>query len=150
MGIDYGTKRIGLAIGDADGSIASPLGVLTRKGDVASQVREVIAEGENFDVGAYVLGLPLNMDGTEGTQAKITRSFGAELIKISGLKVFLWDERLSSRGADEYLSEAELTYKKRKARRDAVAAQIILQTFLDARKTQEREESGGGVGFEES
>ena len=132
MGIDYGTKRIGLALSDPGGKIASPLAVLQPRGDLDAQVRAVIAAGIEHDVERYVLGIPLNMDGTEGEQAKLTRAFGALLGRQSGKEVVERDERLSSRGADEHLAAAELTYKKRKARRDALAAQIILQGFLDA------------------
>ena len=133
-GVDYGTKRIGLAIGDPGGSIASPLTTLMVRGQAADHARDVIAAVEEYDVGQWVVGLPLNMDGTEGPQAKTTRAFAGQLGKLSGKQVHLWDERLSSRTADEYLAEAELTRKKRKARRDRVAAQVILQTFLDARR----------------
>lgn len=132
LGIDYGTKRVGLAVGDSDGCIATPLRVLTRQGDRDRQAAEIVASGCEFGVDAYVLGIPYNMDGTEGTQAKLTRDFGRLLARRSGLPVFAWDERLSSHGADEYMAGSELTHKKKKARRDALAAQIILQTFLDA------------------
>jgi putative Holliday junction resolvase len=132
-GIDYGTKRVGLAIGDPGGSIASPLATLTVRGVPADQARDVIAAVTEYDVAEWVVGLPLNMDGSEGPQAKATRAFAEQLGRISAKEVRLWDERLSSRTADAYLAEAELTQKKRKARRDRVAAQVILQTFLDAR-----------------
>ena len=132
MGIDYGTKRIGLALSDPGGTIASPLAVLQPRGDLDAQVRAVIAAGVEHDVELYVLGIPLNMNGSEGQQARLTRAFGALLGRQSGKEVVECDERLSSRGADEHLAAADLTYKKRKARRDALAAQIILQGFLDA------------------
>ncbi len=127
---------MGLAVGDTEGAIASPLVVLSIRG-VAEQVRAVVREGEAYDVVAYVLGMPFNMDGSAGTQANVTRKFGEELARQTGRDVFEWDERLSSKGADEYLRAAELTYGKRKVRRDAVAAQIILQSFLDARMSAE-------------
>lgn len=134
LGIDYGTRRIGLALSDEDGSIASPLSVIERKGDVEAQARAVIAAGEEYDAAEYVLGLPLNMDGTVGDQAKLTQRFGNLLGSLSGRSVHEWDERLSSLGADAMLADRDLTYKKRKARRDALAAQIILQSFLDAQR----------------
>lgn len=137
LGIDYGTKRIGLAVSDVGGCIASPLSVIVSQGDLAAQVREVMAAGREYEVEAYVLGLPLNMDGSVGRQAELTRAFGDLLARVSGLEVHYWDERLSSHGADVYLSEAALTSKKRRARRDAVAAQIILQSFLDARNSEQ-------------
>ena len=132
-GIDYGSKRIGLAISDPDGSIASPLATVEARGGLADQAQAVMKAVAEFDVGGWVIGLPLNMDGSEGPQAKAARRFGAELAQTSRLEVEYWDERLSSRQADAYLREAELTRKKHRARRDRVAAQVILQTFLDAR-----------------
>lgn len=135
-GIDYGTKRIGLAISDPGGLIASPLATLTVKGGVAEQVRAVIEAAADYDVAGWVVGLPLNMDGSEGPQAKVTRRFAEQLAKASDRAVHFCDERLSSAEADTYLREAELTRKKRKQRRDQVAAQVILQSFLDARRTE--------------
>ena len=132
-GVDYGSKRIGLAVGDPACSIASPLATLAAKGSLADQARVVIEAAAEYDVGGWVVGLPLNMDGTEGPQAKAARRFGDELAKISGKAVHCWDERLSSQQADTYLRQADLTRKKHRARRDRVAAQVILQTFLDAR-----------------
>jgi putative Holliday junction resolvase len=112
--------------------------VVDAKGDLDTQVGAVIALGEQYEVAGYVLGLPLNMDGTAGNQAEVTRRFGAALARKSGKPVHEWDERLSSAGADTYLAGHELTRKKRRSRRDAVAAQIILQSFLDGRKTGDR------------
>ena len=130
-GIDYGTVRIGLAVGDLEGGIASPLATLNAPGNVDDQVRVIIEAAAAYDVGQWVVGLPLNMDDTEGPQAKTTRDFGRRLEAISGKTVHFFDERLSSVTADELLAPAELTRKKHKARRDRVAAQVILQSFLD-------------------
>ncbi len=117
---------------DPEGSLASPLEVLECRGDLAAQVKAVVTAGADYDVDAYVLGIPFNMDGTEGPQAKITRAFGVQLAIATGRRIYEWDERLSSHGADVYLADRDLTRKKKKARRDALAAQIILQAFLDA------------------
>jgi len=106
--------------------------VLTRQGDRVQQADAIIAAGVEYGVDVYVLGIPYNMDDSEGPQAKLTRSFGTLLAERCGKPVLAWDERLSSHGADAYLSERELTHKQKKARRDALAAQIILQTFLDS------------------
>ena len=84
-----------------------------------------------YEVDAYVVGLPLHIDGSEGPQAKLTRRIGKQLARKSGIEVHFTDERLSSATADELLAPADLTRKKHKARRDAVAAQVILQTYLD-------------------
>ena len=134
LGIDYGTKRIGLAISDPAGIIASPLEVLTHRGAPAVAAQLAIAAGADYDVDAYVVGRPLNMDGTESEQTRITRGFSRQLAEQSGRPVHEWDERLSSLGADEYLAQGDLTRKRRRARHDAVAAQIILQGFLDAQR----------------
>lgn len=131
LGIDFGAKRIGLAVGDTEGRIATPLRVITRCGKETDDVDLIIAAGDEYAVDAYVLGIPFNMDGTEGPQAKLTRAFGKLLAERSGHRVHEWDERLSSRGADANLTELDLTHKKKKARQDALAAQIILQAFLD-------------------
>ncbi len=137
-GVDFGTKRIGLAIGDPGGSIASPLTTVSVKGGLTEQAHAVIAAVVEFDVSAWVVGLPLNMDDTEGPQVAATRKFGDELARVSGKTVHYCDERLSSLTADEHLREADLTRKKHKRRRDQVAAQVILQEFLDARAASDQ------------
>ena len=133
LGIDYGTKRIGLAVSDPDATIASPLRTIQSRGDAGQDAMAVAAVAREYEVDELVVGLPLNMDGTEGEQVKISRAFGEALQRETGLPVSYCDERLSSFEADELLRPAELTRKKKKARRDRVAAQIMLQTFLDAR-----------------
>ena len=132
VGIDYGTRRIGLAVSDPLGTLASPLRTLQVKGGAAEQVRQVVAAAQEFDVDEWVVGHPFNMDGTEGPQAKTCGAFAELLARQTGTVVHLWDERLSSAQADEYLAQAALTQKKKKSRRDMLAAQIILQSFLDA------------------
>ncbi len=119
-------------MGDSEGRIATPLRVITGISDRARQADEIIAAGREFAVDAYVLGIPYNMDDSEGRQAKLTRSFGKLLAERAGQAVYAWDERLSSHGADDCMAGSDLTHKKKKARRDALAAQIILQMFLDA------------------
>lgn len=131
MGIDYGTKRIGLAVGDTDAGVASPVETIEAHGGVADQVRAVGSAAQEYQVDAFVIGLPLNMDGTEGYQAKATREFGEALARSIGRPVHYWDERLSSRSARELLQPAGLTHKKRRAVEDSIAAQVILQGFLD-------------------
>ncbi len=134
LGIDYGTRRIGLSVGDDDIGVAYPLSIVAATGNVSRDAMAVIGSATEYGVDAYVLGLPLNMDGSEGKQAKLTRRFGKQLATKSGKDVHYTDERLSSATADELLAPAELTHKKHKARRDAVAAQVILQTYLDRTK----------------
>ena len=92
----------------------------------------VVALADEYEVERFVVGLPINMDATEGPQAKLTRTFAGELEKLAARPVDLHDERLSSWAADRAFDEAQLTRKQRSTRRDAVAAQIILQGYLDA------------------
>ncbi|MCH7808892.1 MAG: Holliday junction resolvase RuvX [Planctomycetes bacterium] len=136
MGIDYGTKRIGLAIGDDDGTPASPIKMLQASGRVDDDVRAVLACAQEYAVDALVVGLPLNMDDTEGPQAKLTRVFGERLTRETGLTVHYRDERLSTFAAGQLLQPAALSRKKRKTRLDSISAQVILQDFLDARAAQ--------------
>ena len=130
-GVDYGTRRIGLAVSDPEGKIASPLGQIAASRSFEKNASGVVAALADFDVDRWVVGLPLNMDGSEGTQAKISRTFADALSKLSGCEVHLWDERLSSAQADIHMAGSGLTRKKKKLRRDMLAAQVILQGFLD-------------------
>ncbi len=128
LAIDYGTKRTGLAICDRAETIASPLTVIQGQKELLKKILEVI-EKENVD--AVVMGLPLNMDGSQGPQAKLVLKFAAQLQKCLDIPVFLQDERLSSFGAEEKLTSAKYTRKKARKRLDAVAAAEILQAFLE-------------------
>ena len=132
LGIDFGAKRTGLSISDPAGTMAFPLATLPTGENLEPLLEAIVRIATEYEVGELIVGLPLNMDGTEGRQARRTRSFGAALAKRSGLKVAFWDERLSSRAADELLSGADLTRKKKRARIDRIAAQILLQGYLDS------------------
>ena len=131
LGVDFGTVRVGLAVSDPDRRLASPLAVYERRGTDrdAEFFRGVIAEEE---IGALVVGLPIHLDGREGEKAIEARAFGAWLAETTGLPVTFWDERFSTVQAEAALWQAGLTHKKRKARRDRVAAQILLQAYLEA------------------
>ena len=128
LAIDYGNKRTGLAICDESEIITSPLAVLDTHNSLIEKVAQIIKD-ENVE--AVVIGLPLNMDDTESGQAKIVRDFSQQLKKNIDIPIHFEDERLSSFAAEEKLASAELTRKKKKKRLDAVAAAVILQTFLD-------------------
>lgn len=128
LAIDYGNKRTGLAVCDRDETIASPLTVIQGQKQLLKKIAEVV---EKEDIDAVVLGLPLNMDGSEGTQTKLVLKFGKQLQNILKVPVLLQDERLSSFGAEEKLTPALYTRGKRKKRLDAVAAAEILQAFLE-------------------
>ena len=132
LAIDYGTKRTGLAICDAAETIASPLTVLHDRKNLSEKIAEITGS-EN--VGAIVLGLPLNMNGTEGPQTKLVRIFGEQLKKRLSIPIYFQDERLSSYSAEEKLAPADFTRGKRKKRIDAVAAAEILEAFLERKKT---------------
>ena len=131
LGVDYGPVRIGLAISDAERRLASPLAVYERRGDQRdAEYFRALVEAE--EIGALLVGLPIHLDGREGPKAAEARAFGTWLAKITGLKVSFWDERFSTVEAESALWQAGLTHKKRKIRRDSVAAQIFLQAYLDA------------------
>ncbi|HSW01461.1 MAG TPA: Holliday junction resolvase RuvX [Sedimentisphaerales bacterium] len=130
LAIDYGMKRIGLAVCDASETVASPLAVVQGRKELIQRIKRVVAsEG----VEAVVVGLPLNMDGTEGPQARLVQAFGKELGRQLGIPVHFQDERLSSFGAEQRLLEMDLSRAKKKERLDALAAADILQDFLDQR-----------------
>lgn len=132
LAIDYGSKRIGLAVGDERTRVAAPLRMLDATGTAAGDARAVLLAAQEYDIRAFVVGLPLNMDDSEGPQAKTTRAFGDELSRITDCPVHYWDERLSSVEARERIRPAGLSRKKRKGRVDSIAAQVMLQDFLDS------------------
>lgn len=128
LAIDYGTKRTGLAVCDRAETITSPLTVIQGQKGLIKKISEIV---EKEDIEAVVLGLPLNMDGSEGAQTKLVLKFGKQLQNSLKIPVLMQDERLSSFGAEEKLSFAKYTRKKTKKRLDAVAAAEILQSFLE-------------------
>ena len=127
LGIDHGTRRLGLAVADAEGKVASPLEQL-RLGDEGLTARIVAVAGE-YDAAGIVVGWPINADGSEGFQGKLARGFAADLAEATGLDVRLWDERLSSFEADRRL-RGTMTRRRKKRRHDSVAAAAILEDFL--------------------
>jgi putative Holliday junction resolvase len=131
LAIDYGAKRTGLAVCDRGETIASPLTVIQGQKELIKKISEVV---EKEDIEAVVLGLPLNMDGSEGAQSKLVLKFGKQLQNNLKIPVLLQDERLSSFSAEEKLTPANYTRGKRKKRLDAVAAAEILQSFLEQNK----------------
>jgi len=131
LAIDPGNKRTGLAVGSDVMRIATPLEVVQAANEEQrlAAIRRAIADHEP---GALVLGLPLNMDGTEGPAAKSSRELAARLEQTFQLPVHLHDERLTSDQADQQMSQTGLTHGQKKSRRDALAAAVILQDFLDS------------------
>jgi len=134
LAIDHGQKRIGLAVSDAGESMAFPHSVLEVGPNLISRIIRVIQQER---IEAIVVGLPLNMDGTEGPRAVAAREFAHDLAAKLSLPVFFFDERLSSAEADWKLAGLELTRQKKKKLQDAVAAAVFLQAFLDERKKSE-------------
>jgi len=131
LGIDTGQRRIGVAISDPDRKIASPLATYRRQKadrDQSYFKRLVSEEG----IGLVVVGLPVHLDGREGQKALEARRFGQWLAELVQLPVVFWDERFTTVEAEQALLAAGLTHKKRRERRDRLAAQIILQSYLDA------------------
>jgi putative Holliday junction resolvase len=131
LGVDYGSVRIGLAVSDPDRKIAFPHMTYRRRGPEPDQVffRQLIEEQE---VGQIVVGLPVHLSGREGQKAAEARAFGRWLGQVTGLPVGFADERFTTVEAESALWSAGLTHKRRKERRDRVAAQIMLQAFLEA------------------
>lgn len=138
LGVDYGRRRIGLALSDASGTLASPLSVLTRPSGeretvrvVSAEVRRLVAEDDGLD--AVVVGWPRRLDGTPNEQTPIVEAFARALGAQVPVPVVLQDERLSSHEAEARLAVREKDWKKRKQILDAAAAAVILQDYLDAR-----------------
>jgi putative Holliday junction resolvase len=130
LGLDLGTKTIGLALSDLRRAIASPLAVIRRTKFQADllELRQYI---EKHRPVALVLGLPVNMDGTEGTRAQATRGFARNIERQLGLPIFFWDERLSTAAVTRTLIEADASRKRRGEVVDKMAAAYILQGVLD-------------------
>ena len=131
LGVDYGRVRVGLAISDVERKLASPHATYTRRDKTqdARYFQELIAA---HDVTGLVVGLPVHLDGNEGSSAAEARSFGKWLSEVTKLPCTFWDERFTTIEAESALWSAGLTHKQRKARRDRVAAQMLLQAYLDA------------------
>jgi putative Holliday junction resolvase len=132
LGIDYGAKRIGLALSDPEGRLAVPLATLQRKDD-RSALREIARIARREEVGRFVVGEPLGLDGSRGEAAARARHFGERLAEITGLPVVMVNESLTSVEAAERLRAAGVDPRRISERLDAVAAQILLQEVLDRR-----------------
>ncbi len=130
MGLDLGEKTIGVAVSDRTRGVASPLETVRRKKFTLDSARllEIIGDRE---IGGILLGLPKNMDGSEGPRCQSTRAFARNLSKLTDLPIGFWDERLSTVAAEKALLEADTTRKRRGQVIDHVAAGYILQGALD-------------------
>lgn len=137
LGLDYGTRRLGIAVSTPEQNISSPLENYERRSERldAEHLRQVATD---YRVAGLVVGLPVHMSGEEGGKAREARAFGEWASRETGLPVRYWDERFTSAMAEEHLLGASMTRKKRKARLDMLAAQILLQSFLDAKDREQR------------
>lgn len=135
LGLDIGDKTIGIAVSDEMGWTAQGLKTLIRKGfnEELSSIKEII---EEYGVKEILVGLPKNMNGSIGPQGKKVITFVERLKTALSLPVLLWDERLSTVRAEKVLLEADMSRKKRKGLKDKLAAQFILQGYLDRKATE--------------
>ena len=129
MGIDYGDARTGVAVSDLLCSIVGSTCVVPSR-NREKAIADIVKLARENDVGSIVVGLPKNMDGTEGPRAELCRVFAEELRKASGLEVAMWDERRTTVEAHNILSQHNYHGKKRKNTVDAVAASLILEGYL--------------------
>ncbi len=130
MGLDLGTKTIGLAISDPERRIASPLLTIART-KFAADAEAMLRAATAHAIAGLVIGLPLNMDGSEGPRAQATRAFARNLARLTPLPIAFWDERLSTAAVTRTLIEADTSRKRRGEVVDKMAAAYILQGALD-------------------
>lgn len=131
MGLDFGDKRIGVAVSDPLGWTAQGITVLKRQASLAADMAQIRELAAKYDVGRIVLGLPRNMDGSSGIQADKVKAFAAELSARLKVPVEFWDERLTTKAADKLLIGADLSRARRRKVIDKMAASMILQGYLD-------------------
>ena len=130
IGLDLGTKTIGVAVSDPDRKLATGVMTIARK-NFTADARALLALAAERGAAGFVLGLPINMDGSEGPRAQSTRAFARNFAKLTDLPIALWDERLSTAAVERGLIEADMSRKRRAAVIDQHAAAFILQGALD-------------------
>jgi len=130
MGLDIGKKTIGLALGDPNHQIASPYRILWRQ-NFTPDAQNLIADIEDHNIGALVLGWPLNMDGTPGPRCDSVRDFAHAFLRLHEIPLCFHDERLSTKAVEATMLEADLSRARRAEKRDALAASWILQSAFD-------------------
>ena len=131
LGIDLGSKRIGIATSDRSGTIATPYTVLNRCGSMGGDHRNIAKMVVEEEVEAVIVGLPLNMDGSEGKAAQAARVEAARMATVVGVPVHVHDERLTTVEADRVLMEQKMNAQARRRVVDKVAAAVMLQSWLD-------------------
>lgn len=132
ISIDLGDARTGVAISDLSNTLASPLCVIAKK-DVDTVLNEVFKLVKEYNITDVIIGLPKNMNGTEGARAKLTKEFKEKLEKLTGIQATLIDERWSTKAAQNYLNYGTTRPRKKKQMLDKVAATLILQQYLDSK-----------------
>jgi len=135
LALDYGERRLGFAVSDPDGTIAMSLKVVEVVSD-RHAIKEVLRTYEETGADKLVVGLPINMDGSKGPMAVKVEEFVESLDNVIGVRIDKGDERLSTSMADRTLLEADMSRKKRKRVRDKLAAQAMLQGYLDAKSCE--------------
>jgi putative holliday junction resolvase len=148
LGLDVGSKRIGVAVSDELGLTAQPVLTLTRKRNPRDDMRSLARLCRRFGCAEIVVGNPVHLSGEASAQALKTQAFAGELGQLAGLPVYLWDERLTSREAHELLYAAGKSRQEHKPLVDQVAAVLILQSFLDTRRDSENQERSAEAGHE--
>jgi putative Holliday junction resolvase len=131
LGVDYGERRLGLAVGDAQGQMAFPLRTVQVRRDEQA-LEAVIHAASEEGASRIVVGLPLNMDGSSSAMTRQVEAFVTALRARAAVPVVTWDERLSTAQVERMLVEADVSRKRRRASRDKLAAQLILQNYLEA------------------
>ena len=134
LGLDLGSKTLGVAVSDKTGVIASSYKIIRHNEEYDRLLVEVKNLVQDLEIDAIVLGFPKNMNGSIGPKGELSMSFKSGLEKIVSIPIYLQDERLSTKSATDMLIEGNVSRKKRKKVIDAVAATIILQTYLDRRE----------------
>ena len=137
LAIDFGEKRIGLALSDALGITAQGLPTLFRQ-NMKQVLLDLAGTVKAHEVGEIIVGLPINMDGSHGKKAEEVHAFIPKLAHAAGVPVSAWDERLTSREASRFMIEADVSRKKQKEQSDRLAATLILQNYLEFKRSHSR------------
>ena len=137
LGVDYGDKRTGLAECDISGLIAGGIGTIS-EGGMRKTAERVAKEAESRSCKKIIIGLPKNMDGSEGPRADVIKAFGALLAEITSIPIDYYDERMTTMVAYRFLGETGTYGKKRKETVDTLSAQIILQNYIDRERTMKK------------
>lgn len=137
LSLDFGTKRIGVAVSDALNITAQAVGTIERKG-MKNDLKKIRALAQEYSAARLIVGLPLNMDGAEGKSAKLAIDFANELKKEINIPVEMIDERLTTAQGERIFLEADMSREKRRKNLDKIAAQLILQNYLDLHVQKDR------------